>query len=71
VGFGVHRGAVEGVVERLIGTIRRECLDRTLFRYPRVMQVIFYEAPFPAGEAIRRKALAAALETPAQIKWWV
>ena len=42
-----------------------------LASYTRVMQVIFYEAPFPAGEAIRRKALAAGLETPAQIKWWV
>jgi ADP-ribosylglycohydrolase len=44
---------------------------QALASYPRVMQVIFYEAPFPAGEAIRRKALAAGLETPAQIKWWV
>jgi hypothetical protein len=35
------------------------------------MQVIFYEAPVPAGEAIRQKANAAGLETPAQIKWWV
>jgi hypothetical protein len=31
---------------------------------------MFYEAPFPAGEAIRRKALAAGLETPAEIEWW-
>jgi hypothetical protein len=44
---------------------------QALASYPRVMQVIFYEAPFPAGEAIRRKALAAGLETPAPIKWWV
>jgi hypothetical protein len=44
---------------------------QALASYPRVMQVMFYEAPFPAGEAIRRKALAAGLETPAQIKWWV
>jgi len=44
---------------------------KALASYPRVMQVIFYEAPMPAGEAIRRKALAAGLETPAQIKWWV
>jgi len=29
--------------------------------YPRVMQVIFFEAPFPAGENIRQKALAAGL----------
>jgi hypothetical protein len=44
---------------------------RALTNFHRVMQVIFYEAPFPAGEAIRRKALAAGMETPAQIKWWV
>jgi len=44
---------------------------QSLASYPRVMQVIFYEAPVPAGEAIRQKANAAGLETPAQIKWWV
>ncbi len=38
---------------------------QALASYPRVMQVIFYLAPFPAGEGIRRKALAAGLETPA------
>jgi hypothetical protein len=42
-----------------------------LASYPKVMQVIFYLAPLPAGEAIRQKALAAGLETPTQIKWWV
>ncbi|HJZ95089.1 MAG TPA: ADP-ribosylglycohydrolase family protein [Candidatus Solibacter sp.] len=44
---------------------------QALASYHRMMQVMFYEAPFPAGEAIRQKALAAGLETPAQIKWWV
>ena len=44
---------------------------QALASYPRVMQVMFYESPFPAGDAIRRKAPAAGLETPAQIKWWV
>src|SRR5262245_8907046 len=44
---------------------------QALASYPRVMQVIFYGSPFPAGEAIRGKALAAGLQTPAQIKWWV
>jgi hypothetical protein len=33
--------------------------------YPRVMQAIFFEAPFPAGDAIRNKALAAGLARPA------
>ena len=36
INFGVHCGDVDGVgprpfVERLIGTLRRECLDRMLF----------------------------------------
>lgn len=39
---------------------------RSLKRYPRVLQVMFYEAPFPAGDAIRNKAVAAGLEKPAQ-----
>ena len=39
--------------------------------YPRVLQVMFFEAPFPAGDAIRKKAQAAGLEKPAQsIKLW-
>jgi len=32
--------------------------------YPRVLQVIFFEAPFPAGDRIREKALAAGVEKP-------
>ncbi len=32
--------------------------------YARVMQAIFFEAPFPAGDAIRTKALAAGLRKP-------
>jgi hypothetical protein len=38
---------------------------QALAGYPRVMQVIFFEAPFPAGDAIRRKALTAGLRKPA------
>ena len=43
---------------------------QALASYRRVMQVMFYLAPFPAGETLRRKALAAGLETPAEIEWW-
>lgn len=44
---------------------------RSLGEFPRVLQVIFFEAPFPAGEAIRNKATAAGLAKPAQsIRLW-
>jgi hypothetical protein len=33
--------------------------------YPRVMQAVFYEAPFPAGDRIREKAIAAGVQKPA------
>jgi hypothetical protein len=60
------RGGV-GVARRR----EREAGDQHLRGYSGLaageMQVIFYLAPFPAGEAIRQKALAAGLETPAQI----
>lgn len=36
-----------------------------LSHYPNVLQVIFYEAPFPAGDRIRRNALTAGLAKPA------
>jgi hypothetical protein len=36
-----------------------------LHGYPRVLQAIFYEAPFPAGDKIREKSLAAGLQKPA------
>jgi ADP-ribosylglycohydrolase len=36
-----------------------------LSRYPRVLQAIFHEAPFPAGDRLREKALAAGLQKPA------
>ena len=39
---------------------------QALAGYPKVMQAIFFEAPFPAGDEIRRKAQAAGLERPAQ-----
>ncbi len=42
-----------------------------LSEYPRVLQAIFFEAPFPAGDAIRKKALAAGVQKPAQsTKLW-
>jgi hypothetical protein len=44
---------------------------QALSAYPRVLQVMFFEAPFPAGDAIRMKASAAGLKKPAQsIKLW-
>jgi hypothetical protein len=42
-----------------------------LTAFPNVLQVIFYEAPFPSGDRIRRNALAAGLNRPDhQIKLW-
>jgi hypothetical protein len=41
-----------------------------LSAYPRVLQAIFYEAPFPAGDAIREKAAAAGLRKPPSQKLW-
>jgi hypothetical protein len=39
--------------------------------YPKVLQVIFYEAPFPAGDSIREKALVAGIRKPAtSVKIW-
>jgi hypothetical protein len=39
--------------------------------FPRVLQVMFFESPIPAGEKIRQKAMAAGLEKPAEgIKLW-
>jgi hypothetical protein len=34
--------------------------------FPRVLQVMFYEAPFPAGDRIRERAVAAGLAKPAR-----
>jgi hypothetical protein len=40
--------------------------------YPKVLQVIFYESPIPAGEKLAEKAVAAGVQKPAQrIKIWV
>ena len=39
---------------------------QALAGYPRIMQVIFFGAPFPAGEVIIQKALAAGLRAPAE-----
>lgn len=42
-----------------------------LNRYPKVVQVLFFHCPFPAGERLRKKALASGLEQPARrIKIW-
>jgi hypothetical protein len=39
--------------------------------YPRVLAVIFFESPIPAGESIRQKALSAGLQKPAQrLRLW-
>lgn len=37
---------------------------RALMEYPRVVQAMFFEAPFPAGDRIREKALAAGIAKP-------
>lgn len=36
--------------------------------YPKVVQVLFYQSPIPAGEKLREKALAAGLERPAKME---
>ena len=42
-----------------------------LNRYPKVVQVLFFHCPFPAGDRLRKKALAAGLNKPARrIKIW-
>ena len=39
--------------------------------YPRVVQVLFFHSPFPAGEQLRRKAIAAGIKKPErQIAIW-
>ncbi|HYW43793.1 MAG TPA: ADP-ribosylglycohydrolase family protein [Bryobacteraceae bacterium] len=38
----------------------------SLGEYPRVLQAIFFEAPFPAGDTIRKKAMMAGLRKPEQ-----
>jgi hypothetical protein len=39
--------------------------------YPRVVQVLFFHSPFPAGEQLRKKAIAAGLRKPErQIAIW-
>ncbi len=37
-----------------------------LNRYPKVVQVLFFHSPFPAGERLRQKAVAAGLAEPAE-----
>ena len=42
-----------------------------LNHYPKVVQVLFFHSPFPAGEKLRRKAIAAGLKKPQRkIKIW-
>ena len=44
----------------------------SLSEYPRVLQVIFYESPIPAGERLAAKAIAAGVPKPAaSVKLWV
>lgn len=39
--------------------------------YPKVVQVLFFHSPFPAGEQLRKKAIAAGLKKPeSRIKIW-
>jgi hypothetical protein len=39
--------------------------------YPKVVQVLFFHSPFPAGEQLRKKAIAAGLRKPeSRIKIW-
>ena len=43
--------------------------NEALSGYPRVLQVMFYETPFPAGDLIRERAMAADLaKTATSIK---
>ncbi len=37
----------------------------SLEKYPRVLQALFFEAPIPAGDRIREKAIAAGVQKPA------
>jgi ADP-ribosylglycohydrolase len=42
-----------------------------LNRYPKVVQVLFFHSPFPAGERLRQKAVSAGLsEPPERTKIW-
>jgi hypothetical protein len=42
-----------------------------LNHYPKVVQVLFFHCPFPAGDRLRKKALAAGInEPPQKIKIW-
>ncbi len=44
---------------------------KALNNYPKVVQVLFFHSPFPAGEQLRKKAVAAGLKKPErQIAIW-
>ncbi len=44
---------------------------QSLKRYPKLLQVLFFESPTPAGDQLRSRALAAGLEKPASaIQLW-
>ena len=44
---------------------------KVLNHYPKVVQVLFFHSPFPAGDELRRKAIAAGLEKPERkVKIW-
>jgi hypothetical protein len=56
----------------LAQAFRQECPEKwaaaidALNRYPKVVQVLFFHSPFPAGDRIRQKAVAAGLAEPAE-----
>jgi len=44
---------------------------KALNHYPKVVQVLFFHSPFPAGDELRRKAVAAGLKKPERkLKIW-
>jgi len=44
---------------------------KALNSYPKVVQVLFFHSPFPAGDRLRKKAIAAGLSKPeTKIKIW-
>jgi hypothetical protein len=56
----------------LAATFKREYPEKwanavaALEHNPKVVQVLFFHSPFPAGERLRKKAVAAGLSEPAE-----
>ncbi len=66
-----------GICLDLAQPLRRKYPDQwakaldALNHYPKVVQVLFFHCPFPAGERLRKKTLAGGIEQPARrIKIW-